>query len=64
MGLYVNDAEYFPQLTPMQIWIVGERMNGQFNGNFFSISERGAAIYTGTVTVARRGLPARSWTRR
>ncbi len=50
MGLYVNDAEFFPQLTPMQIWIGGERMNGQFNGNFFSISERGAPIYTGTVT--------------
>ncbi len=50
LGLYVNDAEYFPQLTPMQIWIFGERMNGQFNGNFFSISERGAAIYSGTVT--------------
>jgi hypothetical protein len=49
-GLYVNDAEYFPQLTPMQIWIGGERMDGQFNGNFFSISERGAEIYTGTVT--------------
>ncbi|MGD1001851.1 MAG: hypothetical protein ABSA67_14245 [Candidatus Brocadiia bacterium] len=50
MGLYVNDAEYFPQLTPMEIWIGGERINGQFNGNFFSITERGAPLYTGTVT--------------
>ena len=50
MGLFVNDAEKFPQDTPMQIWIGGERINGQFNGNFFSISERGAPIYTGTVT--------------
>ena len=50
MGLYVNDAEKFPQDTPMQIWIGGERIDGQFNGNFFSVSERGAAVYTGAVT--------------
>ena len=50
MGLYVNDAEKFPQNTAIQIWVGGERINGQFNGNFFSISERGGPVYTGTVT--------------
>jgi len=50
MGLYVNDAEKFPQDTPTEIWIQGERITGHFHGNFFSVTARGAAVYTGTVT--------------
>ena len=50
MGLFVTDAEKFPQEIPTQIWISGERISGKFIGNFFSVSARGGALYTGATT--------------
>jgi hypothetical protein len=52
MGLFVTDANKFPQNAPTTLWIDGERISGQFNGNFFSVSERGAAVNVGHTTAA------------
>jgi hypothetical protein len=52
MGLFVSDANKFPQNAPTTLWIDGERIAGQFKGNFFSVTQRGSAVNIGRTTAA------------
>lgn len=47
---YVDDAEDFPQGTPIKIRIGYELIEGSFSGNTFTVTTRGADVYSGVTT--------------